>query len=98
MKLGKLPPIEDSRDLRLTSYLTTLPSPPAIFGFGGLYPDWGTLGNDKYGDCVFAGADHETMLWNKVRGGHDVLIGAADALSDYSAVTGFDPKDPNTDQ
>jgi hypothetical protein len=26
---------------------------------------WGMLGNDHYGDCVWAGAAHETMLWNK---------------------------------
>lgn len=43
-----------------------LPSVPKQFGHlkaaappGG----WGMLGNDNYGDCVMAGAAHESMLW-----------------------------------
>src|SRR5262249_7261133 len=55
------------------------------------------LGNDHYGDCVFAGAAHETMLWNK-RAGHTVDMSTEQTLLDYSDVTGFDPADPNSDQ
>ncbi len=95
-KLGKLPAREDPRTLKLTDYLTALPVPTKIFGFGGLYLDWGMLGNDQYGDCVFASAGHQTMLWNK-RAGHDVPMSATETLLDYSDVTGFDPKDPNSD-
>jgi hypothetical protein len=97
--LGKKPYVKDKRDLKLSKYLPegVLPTPPPQFGFGRLYPDWGLLGNDQYGDCVFAGSDHETMIWNKVRGGVAVKFTAQNALSDYSAVTGFDPNDPATD-
>lgn len=97
-KLGKLPPREDPRTLRLSKYVTALPEPTHIFGFGTLYSDWGALGNDQYGDCVFAGAAHETMMWNKLRGGKDVPMSAKQTLLDYSEVTGFDPADPSTDQ
>lgn len=99
-KLGKRPATYDERTLRLAKYLpkTTLPVPTRIFGFGGLYGDWGVLGNDRYGDCVFAGAAHETMLWNKLKGGADVPMSESMTLADYSDVTGFDPNDPNSDQ
>jgi hypothetical protein len=55
------------------------------------------LGNDQYGDCVWAGAAHETMLWNE-EASHLVTFTEASVLSDYSAVTGFKPSDPNTDK
>jgi len=72
------------------------PVPTFAFGYGNVFVDWGMLGNDRYGDCVFAGADHEHMLWNKLAK-HPVSFTAANALADYSAVTGFDPNDPSTD-
>jgi hypothetical protein len=37
------------------------------------------------------------MLWNHLAQ-HDVFFSDSAALSDYTAVTGFDPTDPNTDQ
>lgn len=100
LKLGKKPATHDPRDLRFAKYATTLtlPAPPKRFGFGRLYPDWGMLGNDSVGDCVFASAAHQTMIWNKVRHGSDVVFDDAAVLSDYSAVTGYDPADPSTDQ
>lgn len=98
MKLGKLPAKEDPRTLKLSVYDVDLPTPTKIFGFGSLYENWGMLGNDKYGDCVFAGAAHETMMWNKLRGGTDVKMSTQNTLLDYSDVTGFNPQFPNTDQ
>lgn len=98
MKLGKKPAVADSRDLKFSAFATlALPTPPARFGHGTMYRDWGLLGNDQYGDCVFAGAGHETMLWKHLAG-HPVTFTDQAVLSDYSAVTGFDPADPNTDQ
>lgn len=93
MKLGKQPATKDPRDLRFAAYLTPkLPKPPATFGHETLYgaDAWGMLGNDDYGDCVFAGAAHETMLWNRVAG-KSVDFDPKSVLSDYAAVTGFDP-------
>ena len=96
--LGKREALEDSRTLQFDKYAVDLPTPTKVFGFGGLYWDWGLLGNDQWGDCVFAGAAHETMLWNKLRGGVNVPMSTKNTLQDYSDVTGFDPNDPSTDQ
>lgn len=46
---------------------------------------------------MFAGADHETMLWT-TEARNPVTFTAENAISDYSAVTGYDPHNPNTDQ
>jgi hypothetical protein len=98
LKLGKKPARPGAVKFKLANYLvkTQLPTPPKVFGHEDLIgPNWGMLGNDHYGDCVWAGAAHETMLWNK-EGGRTVLFNNTDVLKDYSAVTGFNPNDPNT--
>jgi len=98
LKLGKTPARPDAVKLKLSNYLTgTLPKAPRKFGHTNLIGDWQMLGNDRYGDCVFAGAAHETLLWN-AQGGHPVTFSDQSVLSDYSAVTGFNPNNPNTDQ
>lgn len=96
-KLGKTP-ARHAVKLSLFDFIKHLPKVPAVFGHGNLLPvDVGMLGNDQYGDCVFAGAAHETMLWND-EAGHPVTFVTQDALADYTAVTGFNPVDPSTDQ
>jgi len=99
LKLGKKPATPDARDLKMSAYLdtATLPTPPASFGLEKLVKVWSMLGNDQYGDCVWAGAAHETLLWDAI-GHHDVAFSDQAVLSDYSACTGFNPDDPNTDQ
>lgn len=100
MKLGKKPAREGAIKLKFRRYanLSVLPTPPAEFGHDALVTQpWGMLGNDNYGDCVWAGAAHETMLWN-ADASRIVQFTDAGVLSDYAAVTGFDPADPNTDQ
>jgi hypothetical protein len=96
LKLGKTPARPGAVKFKLTDYLA-LPKPPAKYGHYSLIPSWGMLGNDQYGDCVWAGAGHEVMLWNK-EANRAVLFTDQDVLSDYSAVTGFNPNDPNSDQ
>src|SRR4051812_45233312 len=102
MKLGKKEATPDTRDLVFADFATfgQLPRVPSRFGYGNSVADWGMLGNDAYGDCVFAGAGHETMLWGESTSGTRGMPRFTDAsvLGDYSAVTGFDPNDPNTDQ
>lgn len=99
LKLGKTPARPGAAKLRLSNYIDTsvLPSPPTEFGHETLIPTWGMLGNDRYGDCVFAGAGHETMLWN-AEAGKSVNVDADAALENYSEVTGFNPDDPSTDR
>jgi hypothetical protein len=93
--VGRSRPIK----LKFSKYAADLPAPPAEFGHEGLIAAgaWGMLGNDQVGDCVIAGAYHETMLWAK-EGGKSVEATTANALKTYSAITGYDPTDPSTDQ
>ena len=99
--LGKAPATPDDRDLRAAAYVTPLTLIPPDVDTGNLHlvEDWGMLGNDNYGDCVFAGGDHETMLWLQ-ESDHDVagLFDDDTALGDYAAVTGFSPSDPDSDK
>lgn len=98
MKLGKKPARPGAYSFKLTNYAATLPAAPAVFGHTDLISrGFGMLGNDQYGDCVFAGAAHETMLWT-AEAGSEVPFTNKAVLSDYSAVTGFSPNDPNSDQ
>ena len=92
MKLGLRPFTQDPRDLKFATYRTGAPLPkrPAHFGHENLVDQWQMLGNDRYGDCVWAGAAHETMLWNAMAG-RTVTFTEQGVLSDYAACTGFDP-------
>jgi len=76
---------------------TKLPTPPAVFGHESIRRPWGMLANDQYGCCVWAGAAHETMMWANLAKKQPTFR-AQDVLADYSAVTGFDPKRPDSDQ
>jgi hypothetical protein len=110
LKFGKKPATKDSRDLLFANYRTItpiLPSHPAQFGHETLIQAWQMLGNGPddsvspgfqgAGDCVWAGGDHETMLWT-TEGGNPATFTGANAISDYSAVTDYNPADPGTDQ
>lgn len=101
MKLGKLPARPEAVKFKLSQFVDTnaLPKPPKSFGHEAFvdHDGWGVLGNDNAGDCVFAGAAHETMLWCK-EAGVDTAFDDKAVLSDYSAVTGYVPGDDATDQ
>lgn len=101
-KLGKKPArpwASPGSSFRFATYAdaAALPVPPAVFGHASLITAWPMLANDRCGDCVWAGAAHETMLLLK-EAGADVGFTDANVLSDYSAVTGFDPSNPASDQ
>jgi hypothetical protein len=106
-RLGKKAATYDKRDLMFAQYRTTepLPSHPQYFGHEDLVgaDAWEMLGNgpdtsvsavfEGAGDCVFAGGAHETMLWTLEADAPATFTGA-NAISDYSAVTGYDPNAP----
>lgn len=94
MKLGKLPARPGAVKLKFSDY-KTLPTYPVSEKPVNLV--WQMLGNDNYGDCVWAGAGHETMSWNH-EANKTIVFSDKSVLSDYSAVTGFNPNDPNSDQ
>lgn len=91
---GKTAATPDPRDLKFGTYRTAapLPAPPANWGYDNVIAagGWGMLGNDQWGDCVWAGAAHEHILTSTVAG-RPATFSDAGVLSDYSAVTGFDP-------
>lgn len=97
-KLGKLPARPDAVKLKFAAYLTgKLPSPPTTFGHDNLVKTYPMFGNDQYGDCVWAGAGHETQIWS-AEGGSPATFTDTGLLKAYSAVTGFNKNDPNSDQ
>lgn len=99
LRLGKLAPRHDPRTLKLTDYLTALPSTPSSFHLerNENIPAWPIYGNDRYGDCVFADIGHQIMAWTGWAG-QEQTVTDAEVLAAYSAVTGFDPNQPSTDQ
>lgn len=102
MKFGKLPARADAIALKLSNYIDRpyLLSrvPQGDFGFEKLFPaaGWGMLANDRWGCCVWSGAEHETMLWSAIAG-RRVAFDDASTIKNY-ATTGFDPAKPDTDQ
>lgn len=100
LRLGKLPARRSAVQLQLMTYLhrSMLPPVPAMFGHWRLVDRYGMLANDRAGDCVWAGAAHETMLWAAAARRPPVVFDDAAVLSDYAALTGYDPADPATDQ
>jgi hypothetical protein len=98
-KLGKQKAQPQEKDFKFGDFAAAvqLPKVPSRFGHGNAYTDWEMLGNDRYGDCVWAGAAHEHMLVNKVIHHVDVSFDENTVLGDYGAATGFNPNDPSTD-
>ena len=99
-KLGKTPARVGAVKLKFRDFAVRakLPKRPAHFGHEGLFKDWGMLANDTVGDCVIAGGEHETMVWNGACGKFVPTFTADTAVQDYSAIAGYDPADPSTDQ
>lgn len=100
MKLGRLKSPHDSRTLWLSNYLTRLvrlPAPLTERDWGKGIADWQMFANDEVGDCVVAAAAHLDMQWER-NAGRESNITTLDVVRAYSEVSGYDPKDPNTDQ
>ena len=98
-KLGKKAARPHAFSLKFSTYVdaSQLPPLPQIFGHDSLIQSWPMLGNDQWGDCVWAGAAHETMLLTEEAGNVSIFTDE-DVLSDYAAVTGFNPSNPSTDE
>ena len=67
---------------------------PAFKAGGG----WGTDGNDKWGDCTCADCSHSLMVVTGLGRGPIIIPTEQQTLDLYSAITGFNPNDPNSDQ
>jgi len=100
-KLGRKPYKPSPRDLKLSKYLKVelLPTIPPQYGDEGLIPanEWGMLGNNIVGNCVICAIWHMIILWNKAAG-KTINVSAQTAINTYSAITGYDPNNPDSDQ
>lgn len=100
-KLGKKAARLGAVKFKFANYLdvSKFPAIPDFFGHEDLVEniDLGMLGNDTAGDCVWAGGGHETMIFSGMGGNPIVEFSEESVLSDYTAVTGYDPNIPSTD-
>jgi hypothetical protein len=105
LQLGRKPKIPDARDFLLAAH--TLPTVKEPFGHGNTYADWSMLGNGPdptapgaaaqgCGDCVWASANHETMVALTDAGitpaSVAALFSGTTAVEDYAEFTGYDYK------
>lgn len=90
--LGRVPFVDDPRDLHLASYvdLSTIHLPDPLSGEGPFdhtawlgNREWGALGNLEVGDCGLAAPAHETMALAAVATGTPAPFTTASVLSDY---------------
>ncbi|HUY26572.1 MAG TPA: hypothetical protein VMV27_04055 [Candidatus Binataceae bacterium] len=106
-KLGRRPARHSLKTMRaaiaLARLLDQLGAPPAASDdwsapvqqlTGG---NWGMEGNDQYGDCTCADESHLVML-RTANAGKMITPTAAQTLALYSAITGFNPDVPSSDQ
>lgn len=98
-KLGKRPARKGAISFKLHDYVdrSGLPLVPLRIGHEKIGRPWGMFKNDEYSCCVFAGAAHEHMIWAHEGGNNALGFTDENVLADYAAVTGFDPKDADSD-
>jgi hypothetical protein len=107
-KLGKNGKKHDYRTLQYNKYNQNVTiTVPQNFGHQDLISDGaGMLGNGPddtvfkgfqgAGCCTFSDRGHSAILWNK-EGGHPITITGKETISDYSALTGYNPKTGSND-
>lgn len=109
-KTGRKPPQFTPKMLKgarfMKDMLVALPAPPAVSADfvsavmkqapKSSYP-WGMGGNDEWGDCEDCVVSHYLMS-RSANVGTMIMPTTEETLALYSATTGFDPKNPATDQ
>lgn len=64
VKLGKLAPRNDDRNLKLANYATAaLPKPPTSLEMGQKVTTYPMFANDTLGDCTCAAVGHQEQVW-----------------------------------
>ena len=101
---GKLPPVHKPEHVALTDWLMTPaaiwpPVPAKGWEFAVAQNEMSVLGNDLYGCCAEAGAYGLAQIQSANASPDDPVVPTtAQVLALYTALTGFDPNDPSTDQ
>jgi hypothetical protein len=99
LKLGKKRGVvQDPRTFQFSRLLdpTGRPTPPLESRYARDLT-WAMLANDRYGCCTCAASGHQIELQERNAGQREVQVSDHDVLEAYSAVTGFDPARPETD-
>jgi hypothetical protein len=100
-KLGKLPVDRTREYIALSDHLDRATSWPPVPATGWEYAlpvsALSILGNDTVGDCVIAAMMHYAQT-ETANTENPLTPTTALALQTYSAITGYDPNDPSTDQ
>jgi hypothetical protein len=74
-------------------------APPSVNFYSAVVAEtWGMDGNHDVGDCTCAEIDHAIKAMQVTAGNTEVVSSDTEVLDAYSAITGYDPKDPDTDQ
>jgi hypothetical protein len=102
-RLGKKPARPGAIKFAYSAYTTPLVTLPRVFGHVSAAISWGDLGNGgrgidgQAGDCVVAGAAHETMLWTRASGNTPAQFTTNGVLDIYKSVSGWNgrPDDPS---
>jgi hypothetical protein len=97
-KGGRRPNDPSKPRLRIGPYLRTAQVTPPRVDWLSQVKQWPMYDNDKYGDCVWATIGHQIQALTTYGQGNTIVVHDASLLSAYSAVTGFDPTKPSTDQ
>jgi len=98
MRLGRRPARHDPRTFRLAKYLPkTLAPPPVSADWCSKVQSWPMDRNDSIGDCTCAGVAHLLQAWTTYVG-TPVILADDQVVGLYSAITGYDPSNPSTDQ
>lgn len=98
-KLGKKPARKGAIAFKFGDFfdLASMPRPPMKIGHWNIGEPWGMFANDQYGNCVWAGAAHEHMMWAKAGLRPRFEVTEKEVLAVYSETTGFKPDDESTD-
>jgi len=100
VKMGRTRPVARAPRLSLKNYLrATLPQAPPSCDYTNKAASVlaNIYGNDKLGDCVIAGGYHVVGV-ETGNAGHLFTATSDQIIADYSAIGGYNPKDPSTDQ
>ena len=102
-KGGKLAPVHLPWHVALSDHLDAAaswpPVPPQGWEYAVPQSEMSVLGNDQYGCCAESGACGLAQIQSCNANPTDPFVPTtAEALALYTAVTGFNPNDPNSDQ
>lgn len=97
--LGKRPAVYRPGTLMLAAYLPRehVPVPQTVDNYSAV-SDWGMMANDRLGDCAIAAPGHMIQAWTKLSCDRETVVPDEEIVAAYSAITGYNPADPSTDQ